>query len=1440
MSARTPRSSCASSNDDQFGPQVQGCRGDADFTLLFEQSILSIAPATLFLCLFISRIAWLWREDRKTKGHYLRYTKLVVSVLLFSLQVALLALWAEAKGPTVRTAVPAAVLLVLDTLVIVILSFLEHSRSTRTSDYLVVYLLCSILCDATQLRTLWLLHRYVELAAVASSCVVLKVLLLFLEAWGKDFILLDKYKSLAPEALSGIFNRRLFWWLNPLFLKGLSSNLGQEDMYQMDEALCSTILGRKLGKAWASESCLHKHSLIWTTLHTLRGPLIAAAPPRTFLIGLKYAQPFLINRIISSVGTAKNTPRAHGLIGATGLLYIAIAITTGYYQHKSFRFITMVRGSLVAVLFDKTTEIATEQTPQRAPVTLMSTDVDAIAAAFQGLHDVWAAPIEVSIGIWLLERQVGVACTVSVGIALVCVILMTRLAKLTGPRQGAWNKAVQERVAVTSSILGAVKNVKMAGLSTLMASKIQMLRKSELELSKKFRVLTVLINLVGNFPLLVSPIVTFSVYFVTVPIPMTMSQAFTTLTLITLICSSLYTFTGSLPQLTASFGCFDRIQDFLALADSGLPTDKALMVKDSPANTTGPESSGYKECIRTSPLNNFVMPDASHMLEFHQVSIAKPEGYALVEVDLKVSPGQIVAITGPIASGKSVLLRACAGELRASQGYVYRATESVGYCAQVPWLRNASIRDNIVESTDFDQLWYSAVITVCTLDKDLESMKDGDLTLVGTGGLVLSGGQRQRIALARAVYSRNRILILDDPFSGLDQQTSNEVYSRLFGDGGLLASGSTTVLFSTHDYTHLPAADWVVILSKEGRISQQGHFADLELQGDRVQWLKTHLNLTANVTGPKVLSNAEFPANQKMLNDVNDLTRRTGDFGIYYYYAQSIGWPSCLIFLSLSIVYVFLTVFPQVWLRFLVEAQLVSHRVSLYFGIYGLLAFLGLLSVGYMFLHVVPKSGQHLHRTLADYTLNASLSYFNSTDLGNILNRFSQDMSLVDMALPAALFRFVVSVLNCVATIVLVSTGAAYVAAATPILFVLLYALQSYYLATSRQLRLLDLEAKSPLFTHFSETLEGLATIRAFGWQDAFKERALRYLDASQRPSYLLYCVQRWLNVVMNLIVAAIAVMLVAFALQLDISSAGAVGVGLVSLLGLNENLALLILSWTSLEISLGAVARVRDFEMQTPQERTGPPSPPSTADLDWPRAGRLELRDVCATYGDSTQLCLRNISLTLPSGGKLAIIGRTGSGKSSLFQAIFGLLELKSGHILIDGVAISDLPLQFLRSRITAVPQELLILHGAVRYNLDPRGCFSDEEIISSLQKVGIWDCLPTETGLDIDMNAAGLSHGQNQLLSLARALLQQSRIVFLDEATSSVDNETEDRMMQIISQDLKDATIVAVTHRLRHIRSFDIILVLEEGGVAMIGTPDEVMASHNETVKKLHDHAQ
>ena len=311
----------------------------------------------------------------------------------------------------------------------VLLSYLEHFHSPRTSDVLNIYLFFSAIFDATQVRTIWLLSGQTKIAVVASICLGLKLSCLALEVLAKDDILLDKYRSLGPERLSGIFNRRLFWWLNPLFIRGYKSILDQHDMFQLDPALQSEALGRRLQSEWSSnnsklgrkhflESFFHKHKLFWITIRTLCGPLLAAVPPRIGLIGLTYAQPFLIHAIVDSVGHEKRTIKGYGLIAATALIYISIAILTGYHQHKTFRFITMVRGSLVAVIYNKTTALTTVSTPDRAPVTLMSTDVDAIVATLQMMHEVWAAPIEVIIGIWLLERQVGVVCVATVGIAL--------------------------------------------------------------------------------------------------------------------------------------------------------------------------------------------------------------------------------------------------------------------------------------------------------------------------------------------------------------------------------------------------------------------------------------------------------------------------------------------------------------------------------------------------------------------------------------------------------------------------------------------------------------------------------------------------------------------------------------------------------------------------------------------------------------------------------------------------------------------------------------------------------------------------------------------------------------------------------------------------------------------------------------------------------------
>lgn len=497
---------------------------------------------------------------------------------------------------------------------------------------------------------------------------------------------------------------------------------------------------------------------------------------------------------------------------------------------------------------------------------------------------------------------------------------------------------------------------------------------------------------------------------------------------------------------------------------------------------------------------------------------------------------------------------------------------------------------------------------------------------------------------------------------------------------------------------------------------------------------------------------------------------------------------------------------------------------------YLFLAVLGLASLVVacwtLIMTMTPQAGRQLHERLLQSVLNAPMSFFSTTDTGMTTNRFSQDLELIDMELPVSLIRTAMMFFVLLAQLLVILASAKWVGISMPGVVVIIYFLQIYYLRTSRRLRILDIETKAYLGTQFLEMLSGLITVRAFQWEYQHLSRFLSMLKKAQRPFYLLYCVQRWLNMILDLIVGGMAVLLVTIAIKTKGTvDPGMTGLALTNLVGFSQMLKQLITNWTLLETSMGALARIRSFTASIETENL--PGEDQPAPENWPQFGGIEFRNVVASHKTAKKATLNDISFAIPPGTKLALVGRSGSGKSSLISALLRLMDCSSGQIVIDGLDIATLPKQLVRSRLIALPQDPYVLAGTVRENVDPLGTVSDDEVITALRKVHLDHLLDQEEiGLNTKLSTDMLSHGQCQLLCLARAMMRKSSILILDEATASVDVHTDALMQDIIRTDFKHHTIIAAAHRLDTIIDFDAVIVLDAGRVLESDNPQNLLA--------------
>ncbi|KAI5839654.1 P-loop containing nucleoside triphosphate hydrolase protein, partial [Morchella snyderi] len=1412
--------SCPPTLDDTFGPAVAPCRRSLDFTLLFTETILTALPASLFVLLAGPRIYVLLRRRPPTgvRRGWLWWAKGATIALYIGLQIAFLS--STALSPRTRASVPAAALTLVVSLILPALSHLTHTRSRRPDALTTTYLPLTLLFTAAHLRTLHLSYPRLPTALTAATLAT-SFLLLTLESLPPPPPT-NSNPPPPPEETAAPIALSLLTWLLPLLRTGYKSTLALATLPPLPTALTAEALTPRLAAAYSRAPA---RPLLLTAAAALWRPLLAPVLPRLALVGFTFAQPFLVQRVLSFLKSDEGAQTGWALLGAYAVVYVGIAVATAWYNWMTYRLMVAVRGGLVAMVWAKLLKKPPAPPPDAtSAVTLMSTDTERILSGLKYAHEPWANTLECILAIYLLTRQVGLSSLAMVALALVCVALSTLVAARSAALQTAWMRALQTRVSTTAATLSCLKAIKLLNLEGAVSGVLQGLRDKEVEAAGGFRSSVVVSVGLSYATLIFSPVVVFGAFMGVAESSgktMDVERLFTSLTVIALLAGPLVHLFQALPALSAAWACAGRISAFLAVGEV--------------------DNSGGGGAEKGRGDTRMVLGEGE-ALAVRSGSWGWRGVAAVGGVDVCVRRGQTVMVVGPVGCGKSVLLRGLLGEVPRVGGSV-GVCGRMAYCDQTAWLVNDSVRANVVGPGEWDEAWYHTVVRACAIDGAVAGMGG-----VGSGGVGLSGGQKQRVALARAIYSRREILLLDDIFSGLDRTTTEQLFERLWGADGLLRRMGTTVIFATHGVGYLRYSDTVIALSTDGRVAEAGPTADVLAAGGYVAGLMTGRESKAGDEAEEeggdeaaAEQQQQLQAPEEAVEEEAEAEERPRDRDVYKYYFKSIGRLNSACFLLGGVCFGVLLKFPDQWLTWWSNSNAThpNERNGYYLGIYAMFNVLAFISLCAWALHlfhgVAASSGRNLHRELLRTVMSAPFPYISRIDTGVTTNRFSQDMLLVDGTLPLSLLNTAAELFTFITQLALIAAASPFILAAFPPLLATTYALQHLYLRTSKQLRLLDISSKSPLYTLFLSATTGLPTLRAHSATSHLTTQVTTALNTSQQPVYLLYCVQVWLNLVLDLLVAGLALTIIAIAVgRRGLLSTSAVGLALVNITTLGETLKSLVVSYTALETSLGAIARLESFSRTTPQEDDNP-APSSSSDPKPPPPPThgppaINFHAVSATYTDNGPQVLTDITLSLPPATRTAILGRSGSGKTSLLAALTRLLDPCAGTITLGGVDTRSLRRSDVRAALTVVPQDVYAFPGSVRANLDLEGGCDDAELLGVLSRLGLVGEGASLGGgvgaLDEELVWGRLSVGQRQLFGLGRAVVKARGVLVLDEAMSSVDVETERVMGAVVEEEFVGWTVVAVMHRVAGVEGYGRVVIMEAGRIVDEGSVEEVRA--------------
>ena len=811
-------------------------------------------------------------------------------------------------------------------------------------------------------------------------------------------------------------------------------------------------------------------------------------------------------------------------------------------------------------------------------------------------------------------------------------------------------------------------------------------------------------------------------------------------------------------------------------------------------------------------------------IAFRNAFFAWPSTDEPVLKDLNLTfPAGLTVVRGMVGSGKSSLLLAALNEMELLKGDCTRPDEPIAYAQQLPWLQNKTIRDNIVFHQHFDTRRYREVINACALGPDFSTLPDGDQTKLEEGGVGLSGGQKARVALARAVYSPCRILLLDDPLAALDHDTASTIVRRFLQ--GPLARDRTIVMVTHRDDLVLRIANQVIDLSNGRATVLTPEQVKSELEHPY------HNSGSGKVAGDVQAEHVQPEEDVAGLKEAPEEPSETGgvSLSVYTKYMKAGGWH---LWITLAVSYGISRYcdisrarlleawanstatdpgvaegrywhlpdpdsHPKVWLYVL--AGLSSGQVVTYAAAQILLA------------HICVNAAQGLFKTAVHRVSKATFRYHDTTPTSQLKNRLIADMGMVDggilTPLEAFVFHFIALVLSLTA-IMLHQPWLLIILLAVSLLFVYFFRL---YVPISRCLRRMEMRYLTPIIANIGVMQDGLVTIRALRVEDHFQTRHLEAVDDFQKNDHFFWSMAFWLGFRLSMSSAFMLAVLIVFMIWYG-TPASAIGFVLTQTTIAMASVQQLCEKFATLQLDAVSLERVEMLN-RIPEEPSGDDEPPD----EWPKPhDDVQFNGMSFKYDDDLPPVLDDVSFEIPGGSTCAVLGRTGSGKSTIANALLATQMPCKGSVKIGSMDLSQVDRTALRNRITFIQQDPTLFPGTLRDNLDPEGRFSDAECEMAIQRV-----LGPQWGLDSHIDAAGknLSQGQRQLVSIGRAVLRRSGLVILDEATASIDRKTAAEVQRILREELSGSTVITIAHRLEAVEDASWCVRLDRGKVVECG---------------------